>query len=532
MAAKRPMLKTLLSFYVSLRRKVGSWLSPHRRIPHTPHPKFQRSPSSQATGRLPAPHREVLCSVEGGLLRSSSTFPYFMVVALEAGGGLTRALLLLLLYPLLCCVGEEVGLRVMAMVCFCGIKVEGFRLGRAVLPKHLLEGVGMEGFEMMTRSSVGKKVVCVTGMPRVMVEASLKEYLGVNVVVGRELRVAGGYYTGLMEENMEEGEVLRELWGEEGNSEGLFGLTGCNRSQQHPFFSLCKEVYTATSAEKKAWRPLPRDRYPKPLVFHDGRVAFRPTAAATLAMFVWLPFGCLLAVFRAVVFLSLPYHLFIPILAFTGMKNRLVRSPSAPGGAGGGGGQLYACNHRTLLDPVYVSSALRKALSAVVYSVSPLSEFLAPIKTVRLTRDREEDRRRMAELLRRGDLVVCPEGTTCREPYLLRFSPLFAEVAVRDVIPVAVDARVDMFYGTTAGGRKWLDPFFFVLNPSPSYTLQFLPGVPVVLPDGERRNSHEVANQLQGVLAGALGFEPTMLTRKDKYLMLADNEGVVKPRHH
>ncbi|KAG6490134.1 hypothetical protein ZIOFF_051417 [Zingiber officinale] len=66
------------------------------------------------------------------------------------------------------------------------------------------------------------------------------------------------------------------------------------------------------------------------------------------------------------------------------------------------------------------------------------------MRTVRLTRDRGRDAATMRRLLAvEGGLAVCPEGTTCREPYLLRFSPLFAEVA-EEVVPVALDARVGM----------------------------------------------------------------------------------------
>ena len=50
--------------------------------------------------------KTLVFDVEGGLLRSFFAFPYFMLVALEAGGFL-RGLLLLLLYSLVRCLDEE-----------------------------------------------------------------------------------------------------------------------------------------------------------------------------------------------------------------------------------------------------------------------------------------------------------------------------------------------------------------------------------------------------------------------------------------
>ena len=278
-----------------------------------------------------------------------------------------------------------------------------------------------------------------------------------------------------------------------------------------------------SEADTRGWRPLPRDRYPRPLVFHDGRLAFAPTPAAALAMYTFLPFGLALVVFRSIAFSFLPYRVCFPVGALTGMHYRLVAGRVPGGGARrGAGGRLYVCNHRTLLDPVVVAAALGQPVTAVTYSLSPVSELLAPIRTARLTRDREEDRRNMAAALARGDLVVCPEGTTCREEYLLRLSPLFAELGV-DVHPVALDTRVGMFYGTsTKPGAKWMDPFYFMMNPRPAYRVEFLPRAAA-----SRGGSIDVANRVQRELGRALGFELTGLTRKDKYMTLAGNEGVV-----
>ena len=194
---------------------------------------------------------------------------------------------------------------------------------------------------------------------------------------------------------------------------------------------------------------------------------------------------------------------------------------------GDNSGRLFICNHRTLLDPIYIAAVLNnQRISAVTYSVSRITEKISPIKTVSLTRNREEDKRRMETLLKQGDLVICPEGTTCREPYLLRFSSLFAEVA-DEIHPVALMTKAGMFYGTSTGLFKVFDHFYFLMNPWPEYEVKFLGKMSTRSIDGKSCTGFEAANHVQSEIGRVLGFGLTKLTRKDKYLMLAGNEGFV-----
>ncbi|KAE8769088.1 Acyltransferase family protein [Hordeum vulgare] len=357
----------------------------------------------------------LVLDVDTGLLLPSSSFPfpYFMLVALEAGGYL-RGLVLLLLYPIILCMGgdSDPAVRLMAMVAFCGLRPSQFLAGCAVLPKWLIEDVAAEGFETMRMSgAAGGRRVCVTRkLPRMC--------------------------------------TWRHVWRE---------LRG---------------------------RHCPGTSTPRPWCSTTGRLAFRPTAGSTVAMFMWLPLGVPLGAFRLAVMLAMPYRYSTMIVAATGMSWRLKQAGERPtkwlGGDGERGhrrrrGNLYVCNHRTLIDPVYVSIALDQPVRAVSYSLSRLSDLLSPIgSSVRLARDRVADGRTMSGLLDRGDhVVVCPEGTTCREPYLLRFSPLFAEISDDISFPVGVAVDTAMFYATTAGGLKFLDPLYYLMNPRMCYTVHF-----------------------------------------------------------
>ncbi|KAL6983277.1 amino-acid N-acetyltransferase [Sarracenia purpurea var. burkii] len=503
---------------------------------------FSRNPSLKSQQQLPLfpsvtkcdlegrGSQTMVCDINSTLLRTQSFFPYFMLVAFE-GGSIFRAFLLLLSCPILWVLDYELKLRAMVFITFCGLRVKDMEVvGRAVLPKFYLENLNFKVYEVL--ASTGSRVVF-TSVPRVMVEGFLKEYLSVGEVVGTELQTVGRYFTGLLSGSglVVKHRALKEFFGEKKPDIGI----GSSSLHDHLFISLCKESYVVNNEETKSGGYgsgnsviMPRERYPKPLVFHDGRLAFLPTPLATLSMFMWLLPGIFLAIFRISVGIFLPYKMAIFLGTLSGVKLRIKGlNPSSL--EGGKKGVLYVCTHRTLLDPVFLSTSLGKPLTAVTYSLSKMSEIIAPIKTVRLTRDREKDGQTMQRLLSEGDLVVCPEGTTCREPYLLRFSSLFAELA-DEIVPVAMNTEVTMFYGTTASGLKCLDPIFFLMNPRPSYYVHILGKVPRELTCAGGKSSFEVANYLQRQLGDALGFECTGLTRRDKYMMLAGNEGVVQDK--
>ncbi|OWM73294.1 glycerol-3-phosphate acyltransferase 1-like isoform X1 [Punica granatum] len=500
-----------------------------------PPPKPQTFPSITKLAleaRSDCPESATLvCDIAGALLRSCLFFPYFMLVAFEAGG-IMRALLLLLSSPILLLLDYKAKLRIMIFVTFCGLRVRDVEsVARAVLPKFYLEDLNKQAYDVLA-SARGKVVI--TSVPRVMVEGFLKEFLGVDKVIGTELHSTGKYFTGLISAPglVSKHRALKDYFGERRPDIGLGSSRDLN---DYLFMSLCKEAYLVNKEEQSknsngagSCTVLPREKYPKPLIFHDGRLAFLPSPLSMLSMFMFLPLGLILAIFRLSIGIFLPYKLSILLAAFSGLKitakgcKNEIRSDSPEGG-----GILYVCTHRTLLDPVFLSTSMAQSVTAVTYSLSTVSEFISPIRTVRLTRDRARDGETMKKLLSEGDLVICPEGTTCREPYLLRFSSLFAELA-HEIVPVAVNTEVSMFYGTTARGLKCLDPIFFLMNPRPTYYVNVLGKVPRELTCEGGRSRHEVANGIQKQLADALGFECTGLTRRDKYLMLAGNEGVVE----
>ncbi|KAK3039076.1 hypothetical protein RJ639_028527, partial [Escallonia herrerae] len=336
----------------------------------------------------------LVCDIHGTLLRSQSFFPFFMLVAFE-GGSILRAFFLLLSCPLLLVLDHELKIRVMIFITFCGLKLKDMEsVGRAVLPKFYLENLNRQVYEVL--ASTGTKVVF-TSVPRVMVDGFLKEYLDVESVVGTELQIVGKYFTGLVSNSglLVKHRAVKEFFGERKPDIGL----GNSAPHDHLFVSLSKEAYVVTKEDSKssASTVMPRERYPKPLVFHDGRLAFLPTPLATLCMFMWLPVGIILGIFRLIVGIYLPYKAAIFLGCLSGVNIRV--KGYRPYRSEKGKGVLYI-------------------------------------------------------------LGKVPKELTC------------------------------------AGGKS----------------------------------SHEVANYIQRQLADALGFECTSLTRRDKYMMLAGNEGVIQDK--
>lgn len=185
----------------------------------------------------------VVASLNGALLREADAFPYYMLVAFEAGG-IFRAVLLLLCAPLASFLSKFVsraaGIQVLIFVSLAGLKVERVQsVARAVLPKFFREDINPAAWKVF--SAFGTRYL-ITSTPRIMVQTFAREFLGVDEVIGTELEVTkGGRVTGFLKkpgvlEGSSKASVLRAKLGSENADFGM----GNGTTDGHAFVGLCK----------------------------------------------------------------------------------------------------------------------------------------------------------------------------------------------------------------------------------------------------------------------------------------------------
>ncbi|CBI35000.3 unnamed protein product, partial [Vitis vinifera] len=410
----------------------------------------------------------VVADMDGTLLRGRSSFPYFALVAFEVGG-IFRLLLLLLCSPL-----------------------------AGVLYYFISEPAGIQAF--------------------------LKDFLGADMVLGTEVDTYKGRATGLVRGGgvlvgKRKAEALRNAFSETSLPEIGLG----DRETDYPFMSLCKH---------RTWHW--RLTMCEELVV-DGIYSYKAIMLCSFPFMVtnWKGFA------RVTVRLSSDSRSKPNQSSFHKAKQTAFRETRRP---------IVTQTQRLgskdlthlilyLLRKIESISILRVIIYEILMEYADFMQesYIVPAKPE--VEAVSHDKLPKPIVFHDGRLVQKPTPFMALltilwiPPFLLRFSALFSELT-DELVPVAMANRMTMFHGTTARGWKGMDPFYYFMNPSPAYEVNFLNKLPHELTCGAGKSSHDVANYIQRMIAASLSYECTNFTRKDKYRALAGNDGTVveKPK--
>uniref|UniRef100_A0A7N0T6X8 Phospholipid/glycerol acyltransferase domain-containing protein n=1 Tax=Kalanchoe fedtschenkoi TaxID=63787 RepID=A0A7N0T6X8_KALFE len=465
----------------------------------------------------------VASDLDGTLLISKTSVSYCLLVALEAGS-YPRALAVLLSLPLAYLaqklVSESLAIQIVLFITFAGLKIRDVEyVARSVLPRFYAEDVHPHTWKVFR--SFGRKYV-VTASPRIMVEPFVTRYLGVDKVLGTELEVtsSGSRATGFVRNpGVLVGEKKRYALVNEFGANNLPDLGLGDSKSDYDFMSICKEGYIVPQAKVK---PFPGNKLLKQITFQDGRLVHRPTPMVAFLTFLWIPIGFILSVVRVHLIVHFPAWSWNYVCKLLGIRI-IVKGTRDPPCRG----MLFVSNHRSVADPIIIAISLKRKIRCANYEASEcpinVTSLVIPVVTLKSAEGTEADEIR--RLLKDGDLVTFPEGTTCREPFLLKFNPLFAELS-EGIVPVAIKSCNRIFHGSSVKGYKWMDPYFSFMDPIPTFEVTFLSALPLEMTCKGGKTESEVAGNIQRAVAEELGLQCTNLTWEDKFeILLGTGEG-------
>lgn len=248
-------------------------------------------------------HHSIAADLDGTLLRANFSFPYYILMAIEAGS-LLRGLILSLSVPIVTIlflfISEDLAGKLIIFITFTGLKISDIEFAsRAILPRYYAANVRRDSFEVFDRCE--RKVV-VTANPVVMVDVFVKECLGGEKVIGTEIEIdpVTKRATGLVKEPGFLIGEWKKIAVQKEFCDDLPDIGIGDRKSDYDFMSICKESYLVPRDHSASILPL--DSLKTKPIFHDD---YLEQPASPIFTYIWLPFRFVISLFPAYFNLSL-----------------------------------------------------------------------------------------------------------------------------------------------------------------------------------------------------------------------------------